>query len=385
MNKIQVYHFHNGKVGGVLSVIRNLLQYSANPLIENHIIYTINKEQAPFFSIQHFEGATTEKVFYYSPQWNFYYTCTQLSVFIPNEQAIIVAHDWLELGMVSQLGLQNRVINFVHGDYSYYYQLAKLHEPSINSFIAITNSIAIKLNVVLPERKADIYYLRFPVPSFTYPKKEVYNNNIVFNGRLSEDKGYHLLPVVDSLLRKKNIQLNWHIVGDNKSNNNCKVDWPDASSVKFYGQIDNEAVLSLLQNMDYFILPSSAEGMPVSLIEAMKAGVVPIVNDMEGGIQELVNDGITGFKIRNNVPAFYADCIEGLIQNNSLCSNIRNNSIAISSELFDPYKNTKLIEAEIYTTFLKPLESKKAKRVYGSLLDQKWLLNILTKSIRNFK
>ena len=98
--KLHVYHFHNGGGGGVLSVIRNLVRYSQNTNIENHIIYTINKDIDPVYIIHPIEGAHSEKVFYFSSKWNFYYTCRQLAKLLPGDKALIVAHDWLELGIV---------------------------------------------------------------------------------------------------------------------------------------------------------------------------------------------------------------------------------------------------------------------------------------------
>ncbi len=95
LQKIKVYHFHNGGGGGVLSVIRNILKYSAEADIENHIIHTINKDIDHPFTIDKMEGAVSENIFYYSPKWNFYYTCKQLAKLLPNDKAIIIAHDWL--------------------------------------------------------------------------------------------------------------------------------------------------------------------------------------------------------------------------------------------------------------------------------------------------
>src|SRR4051812_31812572 len=123
--KVQVFHFHNGSGGGVLSVIRNLLQFSRNENIENHVIYLINHERKNSFEFSKSFGASTEQVFYFSSRWNFYYTCKQLSKLIPNDDALIVAHDWLELGMASYLGMRNKVVFFLHGNFDYYFALAK--------------------------------------------------------------------------------------------------------------------------------------------------------------------------------------------------------------------------------------------------------------------
>ncbi len=382
MDKIQVYHFYNGRGGGVLSVIKSLLQFSSNPLIENHLIHTINKDEVDNYPVNNLKGAVSEKIFYYSSGWNFYYTCTQLSKLLPDENAVIVTHDWLELGMVSNLGLQNPVITFLHGDYDYYYQLAQLHQAAADKFIVIANNMAAKLKGMIPERKDDICYLRFPVPSVDCNESERQADNIIFIGRLTKEKGYSLLPEIDKLLRIKNIFLNWHIVGEKNSDSNNETEWEANSQVKLYGIMNNEEVLLLLKKMKYFILPSLNEGMPVTLIEAMKAGVIPLVNNIEGGIQELVTDAVTGFKISNNEPAGYTDCISKLSEDKNLSGSISGTCIATANKLFDPHQNTRLIEDEICKTFLAPRKNKKAKKIYGSRLDQKWMPNIITKSVR---
>jgi glycosyltransferase involved in cell wall biosynthesis len=386
VNKIKVYHFNNGSGGGVLSVIRNLLQFSSNPFIENHVIYTINKDLIKEYPVNNIKGAATEQVFYYSPRYNFLHTCKALSKLIPDEKAVLVSHDWLELGMISNLGLQNPVVTFLHGDYSYYYELASLHQAVVDSFIAVAGNIEKKLQQLLPLRKEDIHYLRFPVPSVKNNPVQKNENNIIFIGRLSNDKGYHLLARIDDLLLKNGFNINWHIVGESTVNkNDAPAGWEERSSVKLYGKLKNEDVLLLLEKMDYFILPSSHEGLPVTLVEAMKCGVIPLVNNIEGGIQELVLDNITGFKITANNTAEYAGKISELLTNKSLVNTLQHNCITKANLLFDPCKNTNLIEELIYSTTLNQAKKKKVKKIYGSRLDKKWIPNFITKTVRGFK
>jgi glycogen synthase len=40
-----------------------------------------------------------------------------------------------------------------------------------------------------------------------------------------------------------------------------------------------------------FLLASDAEGLPISLLEAMAHGVVPVVSDLESGIRDVVDAG----------------------------------------------------------------------------------------------
>ena len=382
MDKIKVYHFHNGTGGGVLSVIKNLLEFSRTPQIENHVIYTINKLNNSHYNINNLKGAASEQVFYYSPNWNFYYTCKQLSKFIPDSNALLVTHDWLELGMISNLGLQNRVITFLHGDYDYYYQLAQLHESSVDLFIAIAKNIEQNLKSKLQPKNNNVAYLRFPVPDVNLSETEN-RNNIIFIGRKTVDKGFNLLPKIDELLIKNNIFLNWHIVGEGDYVDKESAGWINTGRVKIYGRLSNESTLELIPKMNYYILPSIAEGMPVSLIEAMKAGVIPFVNDIDGGIQELINQRESGYKIYSNDPQLYANYIAEVHHDNSLFEKIKNNCILIANKLFDPLENSDLLDA----AFLNVVQTKKrvkvASKIYGSRLDHPLIPNFITNAIRS--
>ena len=382
MNKIKVYHFHNGTGGGVLSIIKNLLEFSRNPQIENHVIYTINKLNNSNYNINNLKGATSERVFYYSPKWNFYYTCKQLSKLIPDANALLVTHDWLELGMISNLGLQNRVITFLHGDYDYYYQLAQLHESSVDLFIAIAKNIEQNLNYKLQSKNNNVTYLRFPVPVVNF-SETINKNNIVFVGRKTVDKGFNLLPKIDALLKKNNILLNWHIVGDGDYIDKDLADWINSGRVKMYGKLSNESTLELIPKMNYYILPSIAEGMPVSLIEAMKAGLIPFVNDIEGGIQELIDQRETGYKVNLNDPQLYANYITEVHNNGSIIEKIRNNCTQIANKLFDPLQNSDLLEAAFLYAGQTEKRIKFASRIYGSRLDHHFIPNFITIAIRS--
>jgi glycosyltransferase involved in cell wall biosynthesis len=381
---VKIYHFHNGSGGGVLSVIRNLLLYRQHSEIENHIIYTINKDISADFQVPGLKGAASEQVFYYSAKWNFYYTVKQLSKLLPDEKAVIVAHDWLELGMVSNLGLKNPVAFFVHGDYEYYYQLSAKHCYSIDVFICVSSSISERLKQLLPFRSTNIQYARFPVPHMPenfYRFKDILQ--LVFVGRCEKAKGYNLLPEIEKKLQTFNINAGWHIAGEGSDQLNKQIDWPQNANVCFYGKLPQQEVSQLLIRTDLMLLPSLAEGMPVSVIEAMKAGVVPLVNNIPGGIQELVINGQTGYKIEQNLPDSFVEIIKQLNDDRDLLNAISHEASSFANRLFNPLTNTNEIEAILLLSpeLNKP---KKQSKVYGSRLDQKWIPNVFVTCIRRF-
>ena len=55
-------------------------------------------------------------------------------------------------------------------------------------------------------------------------------------------------------------------------------------------------ISNILNSSDFFAMTSLWEGLPISTIEAMACGLVPVVNDVDGQ-REIVKDGVNGFLV----------------------------------------------------------------------------------------
>jgi glycosyltransferase involved in cell wall biosynthesis len=73
-------------------------------------------------------------------------------------------------------------------------------------------------------------------------------------------------------------------------------------------------VAGMLAAMDLFVLPSLAEGVPHTLLEAMASGL-PVVATTVGGIRELVRDGDTGLLVPSERPTILARVLGQLVAN----------------------------------------------------------------------
>ena len=69
-----------------------------------------------------------------------------------------------------------------------------------------------------------------------------------------------------------------------------------AESMTFAGFQSQGAVAALLEEADMLVLPSFAEGVPVVLMEAL-ASRIPVIASRVAGVQELVEDGVSGFAV----------------------------------------------------------------------------------------
>lgn len=93
--------------------------------------------------------------------------------------------------------------------------------------------------------------------------------------------------------------------------------------IAFIGYCENAA--ELLQASDFFLLPSSHEGLPISILEA-QASKVPVLAAPTAGIPEVISDEKTGFLVDADNYIGYADRIEMLLRNRALHQHITQNA-----------------------------------------------------------
>jgi glycosyltransferase involved in cell wall biosynthesis len=82
--------------------------------------------------------------------------------------------------------------------------------------------------------------------------------------------------------------------------------------VEFLGQ--RKDVAEVLSKAHIFALPTKWEGFPLSILEAMRAGLPVIASDV-GGVAEAVVDGVTGFLVPSGDGAGFRDRLAVLLSN----------------------------------------------------------------------
>jgi glycosyltransferase involved in cell wall biosynthesis len=83
-----------------------------------------------------------------------------------------------------------------------------------------------------------------------------------------------------------------------------------------------------------------SEGLPVSIIEAMKSGLAIISSEIESGIPEIVINNKTGFRVVPGDITEYCDAIEKIYIKKDLFEILSSNAIMLSNKLFDPQIQT---------------------------------------------
>lgn len=91
--------------------------------------------------------------------------------------------------------------------------------------------------------------------------------------------------------------------------------------VEFRGFCDN--VTEIMAEAQIFVLSSNWEGLPCTIVEAMRAGL-PIVASDVGGVSETIEDGKTGYLIPHKNVALMHQKLTQLVQNRQLRSEMGN-------------------------------------------------------------
>lgn len=132
----------------------------------------------------------------------------------------------------------------------------------------------------------------------TYCKREInFPLQALFLGLLGKRKGiYDLLQVVAEHKAEFEGKFILHVGGNGETENVRHYIESEGlqNIVKFEGWVSGEKKKQLLTQCDFYILPSYAEGVPISILEAMSYQM-PILSTTVGGIPEVVYDGMNGF------------------------------------------------------------------------------------------
>jgi glycosyltransferase involved in cell wall biosynthesis len=143
---------------------------------------------------------------------------------------------------------------------------------------------------------------------------------IVFAGRICEQKRPEMLAEILKAVRDQGLIFHSLIIGDGELRGQLEESlrlYHLTANVQMLGSVSHQRCIDLIVASDILLMPSLYEGISIVLMEAMAAGVVPVVANV-GGTEELVSPD-AGVLIPHGANELqeYLDAIRHLLSNSA--------------------------------------------------------------------
>jgi glycosyltransferase involved in cell wall biosynthesis len=177
---------------------------------------------------------------------------------------------------------------------------------------------------------------------------------VVFTGRLHPQKNLDtLLDAWPAVVRRTNANLILVGQGPDRARLEARAGALGlAAHVQFVGAVNDPA--PLLRAADAFVLPSVAEGMSNSLLEAMSTAL-PCLASRIGGNVDLVDDGQTGLLLPANAAEAWSSALIGVLEDRCAASRLG-----------------RAARAKIEAEFALPVVVDRYVELYGKMLKGTW-------------
>ena len=148
-----------------------------------------------------------------------------------------------------------------------------------------------------------------PLPNKTLESPTSKQLKVMYAGRIVVEQK-QILKLTKSFIATSSClpSLSFSIYGDGNEVDNVKqlLATPSPHRVNYKGAIAPSEMLEQFAQHHIFTLMSDYEGMPVSLMEAMACGLVPVCLKEKSGIDEIIEHGVNGFTVNNRQEDYLA-------------------------------------------------------------------------------
>jgi len=184
----------------------------------------------------------------------------------------------------------------------------------------------------------------FPLASQPKVRPERRPVHMLYVGWLIQEKGVLELLAAITVLRRE-YDFTFTFVGGGTLLETVRLaisesNWKEAVAAP--GWISAVALQDCLASADVFVLPSYAEGFPMSLIEAFSCAMPAIVTDV-GGVSDSLRDGVNGFLIQPRSVESLVTAMGRYLADPSLIPLHSSAALAVVIENHDPDSNCRIL------------------------------------------
>jgi glycosyltransferase involved in cell wall biosynthesis len=237
------------------------------------------------------------------------------------------AYDFIANGIVPALTEKVGVVAWVQADDNDYYEQAYRLGRYCNALVCVSRRIKegiMELNPLIGAKAhviANTSAWKRDIAGRKLASSE--KARLIYTGRLVQHQK-RVLDFIDLArsLDRTGIAYQLTLMGDFPSGENTRQLFESRAKahladgrISLPGRVPREKVIEALGKHDLFILLSDFEGLPLSLIEAMAGGCVPVVAAMESGIPEVITSGENGLVVSGRDYGQWASLLADLWRN----------------------------------------------------------------------
>lgn len=152
-----------------------------------------------------------------------------------------------------------------------------------------------------------------------HKKSPLTKKNLISVGRLTSIKRIDEMISLFAKLKNKDTKL--FIIGDGELKQELQKEVEDLnleSRVIFTGFLDKKAQSKYYLDSCLFLMTSITEGLPMVLLEANSYGIPAVAYETKSGIQDIIDDGIDGYIIKDRNEEEFIDKVDGLLSDDKL-------------------------------------------------------------------
>jgi glycosyltransferase involved in cell wall biosynthesis len=218
---------------------------------------------------------------------------------------------------VGTLSPEVRVVAVIHSDEECYYDELLRIGSNCDAIVCVSSDLAGKVKQRFAHLAERVHFIPhgIPVPEQPSTTRPIEGPlRLCYCNRIQQyQKRVFDLPLIATELEKLGVAYELDIAGDGPDAEELRIRFDNVKlkcPVRFHGRITNATVMDLCRRSHLFLLTSDFEGLPISLLEAMSVGCVPVVYEIDSGIEDAIPSKDFGFIVPHGNTQEYAKVIQ---------------------------------------------------------------------------
>lgn len=298
----------------------NKRDYEATVLLTEHKTMSLPAERLPKVPYQ-FLHATRPKNSIKNERLVEFLTAMAPAVVLPN-------FDYRSSMVASHLPESVQTMGILHSDDSDHYTHGYRMGHSWERIVSVSDTIErklVSLNPAFANKSSTINYgVDAPEDLVNHVNQDdtIKELRIVYSGRLVQQQK-RILDFADLLqaLKDRDVPFQFTMIGDGQEADELRqlaASFVDSGQLRMLGRLQPHEVYEELLNHHAICLMSDYEGLPLSLLEGLACGCIPVMTQIESGVSEILTHHQNAMMSPLRSPELMADNLHQLFHDNEL-------------------------------------------------------------------